>query len=224
MTQLSYRDEFNGIVEFAIKRVPLRKRMTMIKSVRRHLEKIDHGNKDAIRYAMGADRGLKRGMTKEGIPRVIEIEGRPHILHYRGTRTSDSLRTSESMNREGIGGRSPEEIMRKHVKVASGGLSTSTRPIVARRHAYGHNSPSIGVYATSLSDLVRNQKQKTVAAMVNRMHPAEQEITQITGSNLIKERKMKAVVVPGQEDVVLRRVKSFSARDEFNSIISLSQS
>ena len=72
----------------------------------------------------------------------------------------------------------------------------------------GGKAPVEGVYATPLDELVKNQREKTRAAIVNSDFSSEREITQTHGDNLLKVRKHKAIVDPTQrpgDDVTYTR-------------------
>jgi hypothetical protein len=57
--------------------------------------------------------------------------------------------------------------------------------------ASGGKAPVEGVYATPLDELVKNQREKARAAIVNSDFSSEREITQTHGDNLLKVRKHK---------------------------------
>jgi hypothetical protein len=73
---------------------------------------------------------------------------------------------------------------------------------------YGGRTPVEGVYATPLEELIKNQRDKTKAAIVNAKYPAEREITQTHGDNLLKVRRHNRIVDPSKkpgEDVSFAR-------------------
>ena len=169
--------------------VPRKVADPILKSLRRKLE--EGGDREAVRAAFlgggGNGRGGRRHATSSdpGRPRIVEIDGKKSLLHYRIAAEENGLKPRGT---SGV----PEQAMRQHVVRAGSdtAISTTVSRYSARRFLgkRGEN-PVEGVYATPLDELVRNQRQKTKAAMINAEYPNEQEITQIHGDNLIKVRK-----------------------------------
>jgi hypothetical protein len=216
--------------------VPRKVADPILKSLRRKLEK--GGDRQAVRGVFGVSRPQTAAMPvfnhttgahawakvwNPVTPKLVDIDGKKSILHYRGADTVDSLRTprhdafvlsgeySKGLASEGF----PEKIrqkysksaksrvklkragidnegpMRSHISQNTGdAISTSVNPAVSREYLTGQE-PVLGVYATSLNDLIRNQQKKSGASIVNNAFPFEQEITQVHGDNLLKIRPYK---------------------------------
>ena len=169
--------------------VPRKVADPILRSLRRKLEK--GGDREAVRAAflggVGNGRGGRRHATSSnsGRPRIVDIDGKKSLLHYRIAAEENGLKP------RGTSGL-PEQAMRQHVVRAGSdaAISTTVSRYSARRFLGKRGgNPVEGVYATPLDELVRNQRQKTKAAMINAGYPNEQEITQIHGDNLIKVRK-----------------------------------
>jgi hypothetical protein len=136
---------------------------------------------------VGNGRGGRRhaNSSNSGRPRIVDIDGKKSLLHYR-------IATEENGLKPRVASGAPEQAMRQHVVRAASdtAISTTVSRYSARRFLGKRGAnPVEGVYATPLDELVRNQRQKTKAAMINAEYPNEQEITQIHGDNLIKVRK-----------------------------------
>jgi hypothetical protein len=140
----------------------------------------------------------------------VDIDGKKSILHYRITKQESHLKPSNA-DLPAPPNMTSEDIMRNHIGSSSGrAISTSTRRASAMRlvSEYGGKTPVEGVYATPLDELIKNQREKIKGAITNARYPAEREITQTHGDNLLKVRKHKAIVDPAQrpgDDVTYTR-------------------
>jgi hypothetical protein len=142
------------------------------------------------------DGGVRAGETDLWKPRLVDVNGNKSLLHYRVARSEDALNQPFKALH---GGRShidnPEEAMRSHVKSPGSAISTSTQRSKAMRFISAQGrQPVEGVYATPLDELIKNQREKTKAAMVNKSYPSEREITQTQGNNLIKVRRHQRIL------------------------------
>ena len=132
-------------------------------------------------------------------PKVVEIDGKKSLLHYRIASDSDSLRETWG-SQVGKLPEAAEAAMRNHVSAPGSAISTSVSRAKAMRFTrVAGKNPVEGIYATPLDDLIRNQREKLTAAMVNSRYPSEREITQTHGSNLLKVRAHTAIKIPGDE-------------------------
>lgn len=187
--------------------VPRKVADPILKSLRRKLEK--GGDREAVRAAFLGPR-MRRASGELWKPRLVDIDGKKSILHYRITKQESHLKPSNA-DLPAPPNMTPEDIMRNHIGFSSGrAISTSTRRASAMRlvSEYGGKTPVEGVYATPLDELIKNQREKIKGAMINARYPAEREITQMHGDNLLKVRKHKAIVDPTQrpgDDVTYTR-------------------
>jgi len=200
--------------EFGIKRVPRSEAKSILGALRRKLEK--GKDRDAVRSVFGLTKGKldnkpkNKGWRASRVKlRLVDIDGKKSILHYRTARDIDGLKSAFSP--QGLVG---ESRLRRHVKIPGEAISTSVERKKALRFiSAGGNRPVEGVYATSIDDLIKNQRQKTEAAMVNKAHAVEREITQTHGKNLIKVRQHRAVRAPdGHPDGIVYRRTSLSRK------------
>jgi hypothetical protein len=179
--------------------VPRKVADPILKSLRRKLEK--GGDREAVRAAFLGPFGprMRRAAGKASPPkrtdlwkpRVVDIDGKKSVLHYRVSRSEDGLKSPWNPDRF-----IPQErAMRQHITTPGTAISTSTERQKAMRFiSSGGKAPVEGVYATPLDELVKNQREKTRAAIVNSDFSSEREITQTHGDNLLKVRKHKAIV------------------------------
>lgn len=198
----------------AVKFVPRQERIAILRSMRRKLEKSGNPkDREAVRSVFGSPwRGkLRRFKAPVPLPRMVEINGQKKILHYRVARNSGGLRKPLlSFPGELF---SPEDLLRHQVSSAGGSaISTSVARKEALRRGNGLHSHVEGVYATSPSDLMRAQREKTKQAMVNGEFNHEREITQIDGAGLLKERKYTATNPKANYPTHFRRVRELAAR------------
>lgn len=201
--------------------VPRKVADPILKSLRRKLEK--GGDREAVRAAfLGPEGPRMRRASGEAPPsrihketdlwkpRLVDIDGKKSILHYRITKQESHLKPSNA-DLPAPPNMTSEDIMRNHIGFSSGrAISTSTRRASAMRlvSEYGGKTPVEGVYATPLDELIKNQREKIKGAITNARYPAEREITQTHGDNLLKVRKHKAIVDPTQrpgDDVTYTR-------------------
>lgn len=198
-----------------IKPVPRSVADPILRAMRRKLEK--GGDRMAVRAAFlgpvgprmrRAKRIARSGQpliqrhrgTELWRPRVVDIDGKKSLLHYRIARSEAGLRAPL----EPVQRLAEEESMRRHVTTPGSAISTSTERQKAMRFiSSGGNAPVEGIYATPLDELVRNQREKTKAAMINSSFTSEREITQTHGKNLFKVRKHKATIDPKDRDNVV---------------------
>lgn len=195
-----------------VRKIPKAEAMTLLRSIRRKLGK--GADKKAVRNAFGV--GTRHNHE---FPKVVDIDGKKTLLHYRAAPNQDSLKSSFDGVHNGnhelwkvrLKNESnyPEEIMKRHVRSGQLALSTSTSLDTAKQFLSGRgNRPLIGVYGTPLEKLIQNQKNKTQAAMVNARHAKEQEITQLSGDNLLKVRKYAPLSLDDFTDIIYRRIQS----------------
>lgn len=200
----------------AVKFVPRQERIAILRSMRRKLEKSGNPkDREAVRSVFGSPwRGkLRRFKAPVPLPRMVEINGQKKILHYRVARNSDGLRKPLLESRFGFSNASPEDILRHQVSSGGGSaISTSVARKEALRRGNGLHTHVEGVYATSPSDLMRAQREKTKQAMVNGEFNHEREITQIDGAGLLKERKYTATDPKANYPTHFRRVRELAAR------------
>ncbi len=203
----------------AVKFVPRQERIAILRSMRRKLEKSGNPkDREAVRSVFGSPwRGkLRRFKAPVPLPRMVEINGQKKILHYRVARNSDGLRKPVFDQRDVFGIAVPEKVedILRHQVISGGGsaISTSVARKEALRRGNGLHSHVEGVYATSPSDLMRAQREKTKQAMVNGEFNHEREITQIDGAGLLKERKYTATDPKANYPTHFRRVRELAAR------------
>jgi hypothetical protein len=200
----------------AVKLVPKQERVSILRSMRRKLEKSGNPkDREAVRSVFGSPwRGkLRRFKAPVPLPRMVEINGQKKILHYRVARNSDGLR-KPLLNQDLVFPTPSNEDLLRH-QVSSGGgsaISTSVARNEALRRGNGLHNHVEGVYATSPSDLMRAQREKTKQAMVNGEFNHEREITQIDGAGLLKERKYTATDPKANYPTHFRRVRELAAR------------
>ncbi len=200
----------------AVKLVPKQERVSILRSMRRKLEKSGNPkDREAVRSVFGSPwRGkLRRFKAPVPLPRMVEINGQKKILHYRVARNSDGLR-KPLLNQDLVFPPPTSEDLLRH-QVSSGGgsaISTSVARSEALRRGNGLHNHVEGVYATSPSDLMRAQREKTKQAMVNGEFNHEREITQIDGAGLLKERKYTATDPKANYPTHFRRVRELAAR------------
>lgn len=151
-----------------IKLIPRQERISLIRAYRKLLERQDPANKKAIRSVMGANKG-------DSLPNVVNVEGKPSMLHYRAAYNTEALQQP----------RKERTSLEAHVGPNHGGALSTTvdREQALRRLDLGR---VIGTYSTPLESLATNQKNKDIAGIVNNRWPAEREITQTGGENLLK--------------------------------------
>jgi NTP pyrophosphatase (non-canonical NTP hydrolase) len=196
----------------SIKLIPKNERTSLIRSYRKLLEKQDPANKKAIRAAMGASqKGLKQ-------PKIVNINDKPHILHYRGVADNNISLLQKNKNYQKNKPLKDIDYEQHVVDSLSDGknllMSTSTDPMVAKGWSTRHGQrPSgyVGTYATPLEDLARLQKTKQQGAMVNKT-PTEQEITIADGGNLLKAAPVMTGFTP-------RRGPGYRLRNTEKSIV-----
>ena len=198
-----------------IKPVSIFKAAPILKSVRRHLEK-NPQDRTAVRSVFGVVG--RNPASRVRMPRMIEHAGEKKILHYRGgggeyTEGNPITRPYSEKSQQPI---DSETAFRRHVIIPqnTGIISTS----VDRKEAIQRLKPGgamEGVFATSLSDLIKNQRSKTSQAIVNNRHPREREITQNHADNLLKIRNHKSKWI-GEDLRFLRKQQSteLTAREQ----------
>lgn len=229
---MNARERLNAIIEFGIRRIPKAESVPLLKSLRRQLEK-DVPNRPAVRAVFGADKANMAAKVRGGGVRMIEQDGVKKVLHYRASEHADYLKTP----RQGEIMHGHEEMMKSHIHHSGRAISTTVDP--KKLATYGINSDgldsSIGTYGTSLPDLVKNQRGKVNAAMVNNTYGHEREITQTNGDNLLRTRTRRAPVRKVSQGSGLKLPPGFpppppngselvwSARDRLNEIIEFGQ-
>ena len=185
--------------------VPRKVADPILRSMRRKLEK--GGDRGAVRAAFLGPKGprMRRAagetsppaQTDLWKPKVVEIDGKKSLLHYRIALNNESLRAPFGA---ATFSKTPEAAMRNHVSAPGAAISTSVSRAKAMRFiGAAGKKPVEGIYATPLDDLIRNQREKSTAAIINSRHPSEREITQTHGGNLLKVRTHTAMKIPGDE-------------------------
>lgn len=191
-----------------IKPVPRPVADSILRSMRRKLEK--GGDRAAVRAALLGPVGPRmRRAGKDSLsklkaqarpghetdlwkPKVVDIDGRKSLLHYRVAHSEDALKNASGWSSDSYKDLNPEGTMRTHVVRPGGAISTSVRRVGALRFIGTSGArPAEGIYATPLDELLKNQREKTKAAMINSSFPSEREITQTHGGNLLKVRQHK---------------------------------
>lgn len=200
-----------------IKPVPQSVADPILRSMRRKLEKF--GDRQAVRAAFLGPKGPRmrragkspparlKAQARPGYendfwkPRVVDIDGKKSLLHYRVARSESGLRQPLILQPGFFSslpsGATQEQLMRHHIIRSGHAISTSTeRQKALRFMRSGGKSPVEGIYATPLDELIKNQREKNKAAMINSSFSSEREITQTHGENLLKVRKHKEIIDP----------------------------
>jgi hypothetical protein len=160
--------------------------------------------------------GNEAGYVKKKMPKLVQVNGEPSILTYRGIEvqpkqvrrvTTDTEVIADAKGKLqrprvawGNAGRTPT----RHLRRASGGISTqptspngtamsmSTSPSVAAGFAKGG---PVGVYSVRVKNLIQEARERALSgrseskmAIVNSAFPHEREITQANGGNLVAVR------------------------------------
>jgi hypothetical protein len=225
-------------------------RAALLKSVRRKLEKLTPEHRIAVRTVFGTSPTVSKALARQKVdpgnpwglperllkpeyarflkppkpadpPKVIAMGGKPTLLHYRAAQELDKLKNPVNAvsSEEGV-----EKIFNKHITGIPGDAISTT---VDKKQTLGilagidNKERVLGVYATPLEELLRNQRLRQKAMLVNKAYPSEREITQLKGDNLIKAIPYKRIWNPneavGEEMTLVRRRENTPATKKLPS-------
>jgi hypothetical protein len=179
-------------------------------------------------------------------PRMIRVEDKDFILHYRGANKSRDLKRPYRRFRESIEAIQSFEPPRnmnfkekqKHFREATSKrdredwamantIGTSTNPQIAKHFRKNHSGSRpgmVGVYATPIEKIPQRIQEGKIG-FPGRGHPSrnhwEQEISQQNGGNLVKVRQYRSIDEDNADDVGLP-VKTVRGVSESRRIRDLS--